>query len=299
MREVLVYHVDAFTDRRFGGNPAGVVPDATSLTHEDMQNIARELNLSETAFLVPDQPSGGHRIRYFTPTSEIDFCGHATIGTSWVLATEYGWKTSASGISFHTNVGVIPVEWVLNQEGDAETVFMRQVPPRVRSTEVSPDEIARIVGIHVSDIDANYPIRLAYTGNWHLLVPVRSRTAIDAAQPHLNELAEMNMKQQAATTHLFTFAEDGDPYDMYTRDFGPAVGIPEDPVTGAANGALAGYLVLEGILNAEQTHSLRMAQGHAMGRPGMVLVNIVPGDAPQIRVGGAAVITVTGRLRLD
>ncbi|WP_029422779.1 PhzF family phenazine biosynthesis protein [Alicyclobacillus macrosporangiidus] len=299
MREVLVYHVDAFTNRRFGGNPAGVVPDATGLTDDDMQNIARELNLSETAFLTPDQRRGDYRIRYFTPKSEIDFCGHATIGASWVLATEFGWKTRTSGIAFHTNVGVVPVEWAFNQEGDVDNVFMRQVAPRVRNTEVSPEEVARIVGINVSDIGSNYPIRLGYTGNWHLLVPVASRAAIDAAQPHLTELAEMNTKQQAVTTHLFTFAEEGEPYDIYTRDFGPAVGIPEDPVTGAANGALAGYLVLEGILNSEQRHSLRIAQGDSMGRPGMVFVDIVPGDSPEIRVGGAAVITVTGQLQLD
>ncbi|WP_342663826.1 PhzF family phenazine biosynthesis isomerase [Alicyclobacillus contaminans] len=159
--------------------------------------------------------------------------------------------------------------------------------------------MARIFGMNVSDIASNYPIRLGYTGNWHLLVPVASRAAIDAAQPHLTELAEMNAKQQSATTHLFTFSEEGDPYDIYTRDFGPAVGIPEDPVTGAANGALAGYLVLEGILNSEQRHSLRIAQGDSMGRPGMVFVDTIPGDSPEIRVGGTAVITGTGQLQLD
>lgn len=298
MRKVKVYHVDAFTTVPFSGNPAGVVPDAAGLTNQEMESIARELNMSETAFLLRGDSDADFRVRYFTPTSEIDFCGHATVGASWLLATEFGWAKQKAQLVFKTNVGIVPVEWTTKENGDVETVFMRQISPRVQHIDLSAEEVARLLGVDVTSLDRNLPIRLGYTGNWHLLVPLASRKAIDEARPLLTELAEVNTRQNAVTTHLFTFDCDPDLYDLYTRDFGPAVGIPEDPITGAANGALAGYLVLEGILDRAQRHKLRIAQGDVMGRPGTVHVDILPGMEPEIRVGGSAVVTIQGELRL-
>jgi trans-2,3-dihydro-3-hydroxyanthranilate isomerase len=298
MKEIAVYHVDAFTDVPFGGNPAGVVPNAAGLSEEVMQKIARELNLSETAFLTKsDIPGADFRVRYFTPTAEIDFCGHATVGLSWVLATEYGWLQREK-VVLETNVGLVPVEWWKDGE-NLEAVVMSQVAPRTREARVTVEEIADILGMAAADIDRRYPVRLGYTGNWHLLVPVKSRQAIDNAKPDLERLARINREDGVSTTHLFTFdAQEGE-WQIYTRDFAPAVGIPEDPVTGSANGALAGYLVLEEILDRTQEHRLLIGQGHAAGRPGRLFVRIVPGEeSPVIQVGGKAVPTIRGVLRL-
>ncbi|MFD1673990.1 PhzF family phenazine biosynthesis protein [Alicyclobacillus fodiniaquatilis] len=299
MKQLQVYHVDAFTNQRFGGNAAGVVPDATGLSEIEMQNIARELNLSETAFLIPTTSEGQFRVRYFTPKSEIDFCGHATLGAAWLMATEFGWKPESTELIFETNVGTVPIRGFIGDDGMIERVFMRQAPPRIRHVDVPIEKIAYAIGMDVSELDPKYPIRLGYTGNWHLFIPVRSRSSIDTAQPRLTELGQMNTEQKAATTHLFTFAAEGSPYDIYTRDFAPAVGIAEDPVTGAANGALAGYLVLEGMLDANAPHSLKIAQGDTVGRPGIVYVDTFPGDLTEIHVGGTAVVTVSGQLFLD
>lgn len=299
MKQIPVYHVDAFTSTPFTGNPAGVVPDAGALTEEEMQNIARELNLSETAFLLlPQHPEADLKVRFFTPTSEIGFCGHATVGSAWVLATDYGWLEKAERLVLETNIGLVPVEWQ-TAEGRLTDVVMTQVTPKVRDAEVSAADVARWIGVQESDLDTRYPIRLGNTGNWHLLVPVKTRAAIDAAQPMLSELEAINRQQEAVTTHLFTLeAKDGD-YDLYTRDFGPAVGISEDPVTGSANGALAGYLVLEGILDSATEHRLTFAQGDAMRRPGRLQISISPSQAGAvIRVGGAAVPTLKGMLTL-
>jgi PhzF family phenazine biosynthesis protein len=147
-------------------------------------------------------------------------------------------------------------------------------------------------------LDDRFPIKLANTGNWHLIVPVKTHQAIDAARPRQDELALLNKKHTISTTHLFTFdAKPG--FDLYTRDFAPAVGIPEDPVTGAANGALAGYLMLEGILSKDKTHRLTIGQGDAIGRPGRLFVNIIPGESEIIiKVGGVAHVTLEGILRL-
>jgi trans-2,3-dihydro-3-hydroxyanthranilate isomerase len=293
-----VYHVDAFTDEAFAGNPAGVIPDAASLTVQQMQKIANELNLPESAFLMPSShPEADFRIRYFTPTTEIDFCGHATVGSSWILATEYGWLEKAERIVFETNVGLIPVT-LESEAGLLKQVTMTQISPSVREIAVNPAEVARLVGIQPQDIDDRYVIKLASTGGLHLLVPVRSRTAIDQAQPELSELAAMNKANGITTTHLFTW--DAPPgYDLYTRDFAPAIGIPEDPVTGAANGALAGYLALEEILDAGRAVQLVVGQGHAIGRPGTLYITVdTTGAKPVIRVAGKAHVTIAGQFRI-
>jgi trans-2,3-dihydro-3-hydroxyanthranilate isomerase len=118
---------------------------------------------------------------------------------------------------------------------------------------------------------------LAYTGNWHLIVPVKTNQAIDSASPKWDQLALLNKKHSICTTHLFTFdAKPG--YNLYTRDFAPAIGIPEDPVTGSANGALAGYLVLEGILSKNETHQLTISQGDGINRAGTLIVTIQPNE---------------------
>jgi len=297
-KKAAYYLVDAFTERAFGGNAAGVVLEADELTEAQMQQIARELNQSESAFLrKSEQAQADFRIRYFTPAEEINFCGHATVATAWLLASEYGWQDKEQ-VVFETNIGLIPVKFE-REEGTLRRVTMTQVAPKVKEIPLPASEIAELVGIPVTEIDDRFPIRLSNTGNWHLLVPVKSWKAIDEARPRLTELAEMNRAHEISTTHLFTFDTHGDIHDLYTRDFCPAIGIPEDPVTGAANGALAGYLVLEGILSGKETHELLVAQGNAIGRPGTLKVTIRTGEAsPVVQVGGAAHLTATGEIRL-
>lgn len=298
MKQISVYHVDAFTERPFEGNPAGVVPDAGSLTLTQMQQIANELNLPESAFLLPPtDPAADYRIRYFTPQQEINFCGHATVGSAWLLATKYGWAEKAEQIVFETNVGLIPVR-ISSSSDSFRGVTMTQISPEVSGITIEPAEIAELLGIPAEMLDNRFPVKLASTGNWHLVVPVKTHSAIDAANPKLDQLAAFNKKYNISTTHLFTF--DGKPgFDLYTRDFAPAIGIAEDPVTGAANGALAGYLILEKILSSEETHKLIIGQGDAIGRPGTLYVTIESsGPDIVVKVGGLAHVTLEGVLRL-
>jgi PhzF family phenazine biosynthesis protein len=299
MKQIKVYHIDAFTQNPFEGNPAGVVPDASNLTLTQMQKIANELNLPESAFLLPPtDPKADFRVRYFTPQEEINFCGHATIGSAWLLASEYGWAEKDDHIIFETNVGLIPVHWD-KHENRINMVTMTQVSPKVKEIELDKLEIAQLVGIPPDQLDERFPIKLANTGNWHLLVPIKTHQAVDAAKPKWDQLALLNKKYNISTTHLFTFdAKPG--FDLYTRDFAPAIGIPEDPVTGAANGALAGYLVLEGIVSKEETHRLTIGQGDAIGRPGTLYVTSIPTESDiVIKVGGFAHVTLEGTLRLS
>lgn len=299
MRDISVYHVDAFTTEKFTGNTAGVVLDAEKLTEAEMQNIAKELNLSETAFLLPTENSTAHyKVKYFTPTEEVDFCGHATVGISWILATELGLATKNDGIILETNIGNIPVSW--KKEADVLTyVEMTQVTPKTKEIAIDLDILSEMIGVQKEEFDLQYPIKLAYTGNWHLIIPIKNDTAINLATPNLSALAKHNREHQITTTHLYTFNTNKN-MDLYTRDFAPGIGIPEDPVTGAANGALAGYLYLENIISQKDTTKLIIGQGDTIGRAGLLHITIIPDGpaAPTIKVAGAAVLTIHGSLTL-
>ncbi|PRS81611.1 MULTISPECIES: PhzF family phenazine biosynthesis protein [unclassified Bacillus (in: firmicutes)] len=298
MRDIRVYHVDAFTTEKFGGNAAGVVLDGDLLTEDEMQNIAKELNLSESVFLLPaHDKEADYRVKYFTPTDEVNFCGHATVGLTWLLATELGLAKEKTGVVLETKIGNVPVVW--HEENDKVIdVEMTQVAPKTRDFMIDLEELSDMLGISSNRIDPSYPIKLANTGNWHLLVPMKTQKDIDQAAPNLAALGKMNKEQNITTTHLYTFHTTKE-CDLYTRDFAPGIGIPEDPVTGAANGALAGYLYLEGIISQQETTHLNITQGNAIGRPGILRITVIPNESkPVIKVAGAAVITIRGVLTL-
>jgi PhzF family phenazine biosynthesis protein len=298
MREIRVYHIDAFTSQKFTGNTAGVVLDAEKLTEEEMQIIAKELNLPESVFLLPPtKENTDYKVKYFTPTEQINFCGHATVGLTWLLATEFGIAKEKDGIVLDTNVGTIPVIWQ-KENGKITKVEMTQVAPKTKEFEIDLEVLSTLIGVNKDYIDLSYPIKLANTGNWHLLVPMKDVKHINEAMPDFTALSKHNKEHQISTTHLYTFNTEND-YDLYTRDFAPGIGIQEDPVTGAANGALAGYLFLEGLISQTKTTNLKIGQGDAIGRPGTLYVTVVPNDKEAIiKVAGEAMITIRGILTI-
>ncbi len=298
MRDIRVYHVDAFTTEKFGGNAAGVVLDGDLLTEDEMQNIAKELNLPESVFLLPaHDKEADYRVKYFTPTEVVNFCGHATVGLTWLLATELGLAKEKTGVVLETKIGHVPVVWH-EENGKVIDVEMSQVTPKTRDFMIDLEELSDMIGVSSDRIDPSYPIKLANTGNWHLLVPMKHQQDIDQAAPNLAALGKMNKEQNITTTHLYTF-HTAKEIDLYTRDFAPGIGIPEDPVTGAANGALAGYLYVEGIISQQETTRLNIAQGDAIGRPGILRITVIPNESkPVIKVAGSAVITIRGVLTI-
>ncbi len=298
MREIRVYHVDAFTTQKFGGNTAGVVLDAEKLTEDEMQNIAKELNLPESVFLLPSNNEDvDYKVKFFTPAEEINFCGHATVGITWLLATEFGLAEKKDGIVLETNIGKVPVVWH-KKDGNIIDVEMTQVTPKTKDITIDLEVLSQLIGVKAASIDLTYPIKLAYTGNWHLLVPMNDQMDIDNAMPDLAALGKHNKEHNISTTHLYTFKTSKE-CELYTRDFAPGIGIPEDPVTGAANGALAGFLYLEGVIPQNETTHLKIAQGDAIGRPGTLFVTVIPNESePVIKVAGAATITIRGILNI-
>jgi PhzF family phenazine biosynthesis protein len=276
--------VDAFTDEPLAGNAAGVVPDAEGLSAEEMQRIARELAVSETAFLLPSGPAD-RKVRYFTPTQEVDLCGHATIASHAHLYEDG--VVDAGVHSLETDVGVLEVE--VTEDG---TVWMTQDAPTVERVSVDYDRVADALGVDVAalqDVGADLPVAVASTGLPFLVVPVNFLEHLGNADPDMGAIERLADEYDATGVYAFTFdALDADS-TLHARMFAPGAGVPEDPVTGTASGAAGAYLREVGAFD-EMPDEMRFEQGHFVDRPGVVSVRI----GAEVRVGGNAVTALDG-----
>lgn len=290
--------VDAFTERSYAGNPAGVVLDATGLSDDQMQRIAREINASETAFLTGGA-AGLYKVRYFTPTQEVDFCGHATVamGSALVWDKRVELDQHPVHIKLSVKAGNLNLELRPHPTCGVEVV-MTQAKPRFADFGYRIELLAGALGLDSYQIPPSWPLGLAYTGLWALIVPVATQAGIDAARPDFASLADLNRKLGCASTHLYTHAG---PNRLYCRDFSPAVGVLEDPVTGSALGAMAALLVREGaVVLTPPTAIITAEQGHSLGRPGEARIQVDHGQAgpTEVRVAGTAVPVLEGQIRL-
>jgi trans-2,3-dihydro-3-hydroxyanthranilate isomerase len=300
-REFRFAQVDVFTDRVFGGNPLAVVFEAAGLSDVEMQAIAREMNCSETTFLLPPtRPDCAARVRIFTPTRELPFAGHPTIGTAWVLATEK--LLPGNSLRFNLEEGIGPVELTL--EGDpVNPSFLWMRHGEARFGPELPDRVgfARAVGLGESDLLPGAPICTGSTGNPFLYVPLRDREAVDRAR--LDVPALLAAQGDAPNVGVFVFAPDTDPKAgrVYSRMFASHTsGIPEDPATGSASGPLGAYLVERGLVAPADRVDIVSEQGTRMGRPSLlhIRVGMRAGRVSEILVGGTVVPVIEGRLRL-
>lgn len=288
-----IYVVDAFTLEPLRGNPAGVMPFARGLGGEQMLAVAREVNASETAFVLPSREAD-FQLRYYTPTQEVPFCGHATVA-ALALLDELG-EVSVSGarerVRVETGVGVLGIDLVRTPAG--LRVDMTQAAPAFRPCGEPADRVLEVLGLNPNDLRTDLPLELVYTGLWHLLVPLVGTEALDGLMPDLRALAALNRGLGVLTTHLFV--EEGDTF--HCRDFAPAAGVDEDPVTGSASGALGAYLVRHRAVRPGVP--LRLVQGEACDRPGEVRVVVQgePGAPCSAVVGGHAVVSLRGEIRV-
>lgn len=299
-----VYQVDAFTRTRFAGNPAGVVPDADGLSDAQMQAIARELNNSETAFIFrPCADDHDVHVRFFTPTTEVPVCGHATIAAHHVRAIEN--RATAGSVRQLTGAGVLQVEIEPAESGDFR-IWMHQRAPVFGPRLSGADREALITALGIAEADlGSGPIEIVSTGHSKVMIPLRNRSVLDGLAPDLGALASISRIIGCNGYHLFTLAGPDPGILAHARMFAPAIGIAEDPVTGNANGPLGAYLVQHRLLPTDAFRSglsCWMRQGEAMGRPGLVQVQVAVDPVrlvpSAVRIGGEAVIAFRTEMRL-
>ena len=327
-RELLFVQVDVFTERVFGGNPLAVVFEAAGLSDTEMQAIAREMNCSETTFLLPPtRPDCAARVRIFTPAREVPFAGHPTIGTAWVLATEKLLPPDTR--RFNLEEGIGPVEVTLEGEPARPSfLWMRHAEARFGPDLIKRAGFARALGLAESDLLAGSPVQTGSTGNAFLYIPLRDREVVDRAR--LDVPALLAAQGAGPNLGVFVFAPDPDPkagagrgapagapsgavagrgaaagepsgYKVYSRMFAPHTsGIPEDPATGSASGPLGAYLVERGLATPADTVNIVSEQGTRMGRPSFIRIRVgmTAGRVGEILVGGSVVPVIEGRLRM-
>jgi PhzF family phenazine biosynthesis protein len=300
MKTYKIYQIDAFTKERFSGNPAGVVVNADGLTDFQMQQIAKELNNSETAFLFSsdDNDSDG-LIRYFTPKSEVPICGHATIAAMYAKAIENGLDSCV--LRFKTKVGTLPFEIV--KKNDDYQVIMTQgkfeISPAFDTT--TTQQILSALGLDYTDTDERCPIQIASTGHSKVMIGIKSRAKLNGLNPNYNSLIDISRQINCNGFFVFTFDSDDDDVLTYGRMFAPAIGINEDPVTGNANGPLGGYLIQHKIVDFKGSlYEFNGKQGEKINRPGVVTVSVeIENDLPSlIKIMGNAIVVFKTEIKI-
>jgi PhzF family phenazine biosynthesis protein len=292
MKKLKIYQIDSFTKERFKGNPAGVVVNANGLTDIQMQQIARELNNSETAFLFsPDDNSCDGIIRYFTPKSEVPTCGHATIAAMYAKALEDNLDSCV--LRYKTKIGILPFEII--RKNDDYHIVMTQ-----GKFELSPafddnttKKLLTALGLDYSDTDKKCPIQIASTGHSKVMIGIKSRNKLNDLTPNFNELTDLSSQISCNGYFVFTFDSNDKEILTYGRMFAPAIGINEDPVTGNANGPLGGYLIQNKIVDYRgNLFEFKARQGEKIDRLGVIQVRVkIENDRPSlIQIKGDATV---------
>ena len=288
------YWVDVFAATPLTGNPLALVPDADALPERTMGAIARELNQSETTFLVrPDRPGADHRLRSFTPGGvEVFGAGHNAMG-AWIWLALSG-RLEADRDTFVQQIGddLLNVR-VAGRPPSAVEVSMEQSAPRFLGRVEDRSALAAVLGLGTEDLDADRVAEVVSTGAEHLLVPLRSAAAVDAAQPDTAGLRALLADAGAEGCYLYTVAGDTAGVSAYTRFFNPTVGIAEDPATGTAAGPLAAVLVRDGL--AADPARIVVEQGRKLGRPSLITLGV---DGPLVTISGSGIVVAEGTLHL-
>jgi trans-2,3-dihydro-3-hydroxyanthranilate isomerase len=284
--------IDAFTDRPLGGNPCAVIFEADSLSDETMQAIAREMNLSETAFVrKSDKANVG--ARYFTPESEIPLAGHPTIATMFALVYTDRLKLTGEQTTFTLELpaGVIPIE-IFGAGRKIERIVMSQIKPQFLATH-DPEIVLPIFNLAPEDALSDVPIQTVSTGTPQMMIPLRDHAALRRAQINLAAYNQYRAESDFFSPHLFCLGGATPAGDTFARH----IDSSEDPFTGSATGGMAAYLWHYGLIDQP---TFIAEQGHWMARPGQAFVEVVGEreDIETVKVGGTAAPILRGVMEL-
>jgi trans-2,3-dihydro-3-hydroxyanthranilate isomerase len=285
--------VDVFTEKPLAGNQLAVVLDGRDLSSEMMQRIAREMNFSETTFVLPpENPAHAAKVRIFTPVNEMKFAGHPTIGTSWVLANEGLVKNGSLEFTLEEGVGPVAVRGVRTNE---RVTFWMTHPPLSYGEVLPHKQVAAAIGVEEAEVVPDVPAQIVTTGTPFLFIALRDQRAVDSAVSDRSRLEKLLRKKPAISVFLFAVIGAG---RLYSRCLGPD--IAEDPATGSASGPLGGFAVKYGLVERAPKVSIVSEQGVKMGRQSFVHIELEYGDSPdipsRIEVGGSVMPVLSGTL---
>ena len=305
--------LDVFTDRTFAGNPLAVFPESEGITDEQMQQIAREMNLSETVFVLPsDKEDALRRLRIFTPGRELPFAGHPIVGTWNCLAREGVVPLPENGngrvqLKHEVGIGVLPIE-IDFKDSQPASVTMTQGTWEIRAEVDDWQEqadIARALGLAREDLDETLPIQAVSTGNTMLLVPVRSLADLGNCRPNQNLLDDIFQRSEVLTGGTGCYAFTRETMEVsaaraHARFF-VGMGIGEDPATGSAAGPLGGYLVYHDATRVDPVDGVYrfvIEQGDFVNRPSRIGLEVKGsgGKVEAVRVSGESVVVARGVL---
>ncbi len=291
-----ILQVDAFTTSPLGGNPCAVVLDADELTDETMLAVAREMNLSETAFVCKSSTATA-RVRYFTPAEEIPMAGHPTIATSFGLVSSGRVKLTGEKtfITLQLNVGPIEVE-ITSSKKEVRLITMTQLKPQFL-TKHQPSEVMPLFHLTEDDLLPDAQVQTVSTGTPQLMVPVKGLNALRRARMNVAAYEQYKKSSDFFSPHLFCLSGATPAGRTFARHFGVPPDTLEDPFTGSATGGMAAFLWHYGLL---ETPIFNAEQGHWMHRPGIANVEVVGprNDIHAVKVGGSAVLVLQGELIL-
>jgi trans-2,3-dihydro-3-hydroxyanthranilate isomerase len=293
--------VDVFTSRPFGGNQLAVFTDGAVLSTSEMQELAHEMNFSESTFVMPPEPSGARRVRIFTPKHEMPMAGHPTVGTTWVLASRGDIALDSASVDATLHLGIGPVTvTVESTDGKPEFVWMAHREPEFGAKRDDRKRIAEALGITAADIRDDLPIQTVSTGVPFMFVPVRSLDALAKCAPNAPALATLfNPGEPVLPVYMFVANESGE-FAPRSRMFAPHDGVPEDPATGGASAPFGAYAATYKLIDPEPKTSFLIQQGVEMGRPSEIRVEVARKDsgAFAIRIGGRCAIVGEGSMFL-
>jgi trans-2,3-dihydro-3-hydroxyanthranilate isomerase len=288
------YIVDVFAENKYEGNQLAVVRGGAQFSDELMQKIAKEMNYSETTFIVSEkEQEDGYAVRIFTPEEEIPFAGHPTLGTAYIIQKEII-RNPVSRVTLNLKAGQIPVDFNY-QNGEPGYLWMTQLPPIFGET-FDAGSTSAMLNLAQTDIDARFPVQVVSTGTPFILVPLMSLDAVKRARLNVEIYLKFIADISAKAVLLFAPETYHSENDMNVRLFADYFGVPEDPATGSANGCLAGYLAKYRYWG-EPKIDMRVEQGYEIGRPSLLLLKAEDrGGKIFVQVGGRVVPVAHGNL---
>ncbi len=289
VKKLPFYIVDVFAERKYSGNQLAVVRNSSELNTMDMQSIAREMNFSETTYILSDKKiGGGYDVRIFTPLREVPFAGHPVLGTAFIIMKKI--EKNDREVRLNLKVGQIPVK--VDQNG---VLWMRQIEPTF-GEKIEPDLMAEVLGLKKGDLLHEYPVQEVSTGIPFIITPLKSLSALKRSHLVKEKFYELVKELRAKAILIFSRETYERENDLSVRVFADYYGVPEDPATGSANGCLAGYLVKYEYFGKQEI-DLRVEQGYELGRPSLLYLKAMKrGESIEVNVGGKVMMIAEGYL---